>query len=58
MFTHGFVDYLFNASPQFGTLFWMILALLLVNDQVLNQRFLLQISEISMKRELVTDQGG
>ena len=26
--THGLVEYLFNASPQFGTLFWMLLALL------------------------------
>jgi O-antigen ligase len=24
---HGLVDYLFNASPQFGTLFWTILAM-------------------------------
>jgi len=32
--THGFVDYLFNASPQFGALFWMILALLVANDQL------------------------
>jgi putative inorganic carbon (HCO3(-)) transporter len=26
--THGLVEYLFNASPQFGTLFWTLLALL------------------------------
>lgn len=24
---HGMVDYLFNVSPQFGTLFWLVLAL-------------------------------
>jgi O-antigen ligase len=28
---HGFVDFLFHVSPQFGTLFWMFLALLLAN---------------------------
>jgi putative inorganic carbon (HCO3(-)) transporter len=26
--THGLVDYLFNASMQFGSLFWMLLAML------------------------------
>jgi hypothetical protein len=24
---HGMVDYLFNMSPQFGALFWLVLAL-------------------------------
>jgi putative inorganic carbon (hco3(-)) transporter len=28
--THGLVDYLFITSPQFGNLFWMVLALCLV----------------------------
>jgi putative inorganic carbon (HCO3(-)) transporter len=30
---HGMVDYLFNASPQFGALFWLVLALGLVAFQ-------------------------
>lgn len=36
--THGLVDYLFNASPQFGALFWMILALLVANGQLRAKR--------------------
>jgi putative inorganic carbon (hco3(-)) transporter len=27
MLIHGMVDYLFNANPQFGALFWLVLAL-------------------------------
>jgi O-antigen ligase len=28
---HGFVDFLFQVSPQFGALFWVVLALLVAN---------------------------
>jgi putative inorganic carbon (HCO3(-)) transporter len=31
---HGFVDFLFQVSPQFGTLFWTLLALLVVSDRL------------------------
>jgi len=31
---HGFVDFVFQVSPQFGTLFWMLLALLVVSDRI------------------------
>lgn len=31
MLVHGFVDFVMEASPQFGTLFWALLALLAVN---------------------------
>jgi O-antigen ligase len=31
---HGSVDFLFRVSPQFGTLFWMLLALLVANASV------------------------
>jgi putative inorganic carbon (hco3(-)) transporter len=30
---HGFVDFFFQVSPQFGTLFWMLLALLVVGGR-------------------------
>jgi O-antigen ligase len=30
---HGFVDFFFQVSPQFGTLFWVLLALLLVRGR-------------------------
>jgi len=30
---HGFVDFFFQVSPQFGTLFWLLLALLVVNGR-------------------------
>jgi O-antigen ligase len=29
---HGFVDFLFQVSPQFGTLFWVLLALLVASS--------------------------
>ncbi len=31
---HGFVDFLFEANAQFGTLFWALLALLVVSGQL------------------------
>jgi len=31
---HGFVDFLFQVSPQFGALFWVLLALLVANGRV------------------------
>ena len=31
---HGFVDYLFQVSPQFGSLFWVIVALLVVSRRL------------------------
>lgn len=33
---HGFVDYLFDVSPQFGALFWLVLAILVVNNRFRN----------------------
>lgn len=33
MFVHGFVDFLFQVSPQFGTLFWTLLALLVASTR-------------------------
>jgi O-antigen ligase len=35
---HGFVDFLFQVSPQFGTLFWVLLALLAANCRLQRQR--------------------
>jgi O-antigen ligase len=32
--SHGFVDYFFNSSPQFGALFWMTLGLLVANEHL------------------------
>lgn len=34
---HGFVDFFFHASPQFGTLFWVLLALLVVSGKGLGE---------------------
>ena len=31
---HGFVDFLFQVSPQFGTLFWVLLALLVASAEL------------------------
>ena len=31
---HGFVDFLFQTSPQFGTLFWVLLALLVASGRL------------------------
>jgi len=31
---HGLVDFLFQVSPQFGTLFWVLLALLVANGRL------------------------
>jgi O-antigen ligase len=31
---HGFVDFLFDTNPQYGTLFWALLALLVVSSRV------------------------
>jgi O-antigen ligase len=31
---HGFVDFLFQVSPQFGTLFWVLLALLVASGRI------------------------
>jgi len=32
--THGFVDFFFQDSPQFGTLFWLLLALLVASGRL------------------------
>lgn len=34
---HGFVDFFFQVSPQFGTLFWVLLALLVARGQELGE---------------------
>jgi putative inorganic carbon (hco3(-)) transporter len=34
LFVHGFVDFVVAASPQFGTLFWTLLALLVANTAI------------------------
>lgn len=34
VFVHGVVDFLFQVSPQFGTLFWTLLALLVVSTRL------------------------
>jgi O-antigen ligase len=34
---HGFVDFFFQVSPQFGTLFWVLLALLVVSDKTVRE---------------------
>ena len=31
---HGFVDTLFEASPQFGALFWLLVGLLVANERL------------------------
>lgn len=31
---HGFVDFLFITSPQFGALFWLVLAVLVANERL------------------------
>jgi len=35
---HGFVDFFFQVSPQFGTLFWLLLALLVVSGRTFSER--------------------
>jgi hypothetical protein len=37
---HGFVDFLFQVSPQFGTLFWALLALLVVSARTWSETVL------------------
>jgi O-antigen ligase len=32
--THGFVDFLFHTSPQFGALFWLVLGLLVAKERL------------------------
>lgn len=34
---HGMVDSLFNVSPQFGTLFWIVLAMVAAYEKILSQ---------------------
>jgi O-antigen ligase len=34
---HGFVDFFFQVSPQFGTLFWVLLALLVVSGEAVRE---------------------
>jgi hypothetical protein len=34
---HGFVDFFFQVSPQFGTLFWVLLALLVVSCKTVRE---------------------
>jgi len=36
-FIHGMVDYPFNANPQFGALFWLLLALGMLTFQDVNK---------------------
>jgi hypothetical protein len=34
---HGFVDFFFQVSPQFSTLFWVLLALLVINRNAVRE---------------------
>ena len=40
---HGFVDFFFQVSPQYGTVFWALLALLVVGGMTMSRRSLSEL---------------
>jgi hypothetical protein len=48
MMGHGLVDYIFNVSPQFGALFWMVLGLgMAAQAQVNNESAEQNLSQVA-----------